>query len=184
MAYQQQYTNQPLPRTNYPLLQWVINVSSSAFRDERIKNVVHLITSPPMSMSLFGFFSDILSSRSLFPQIRTRFMRSEEQVGNFLNLIAQDVDGRKSLDSWLRREGYAIDLVCKDIHKEMDAVRPKMKKHSNDIIAEEVMDFDFDGLVQNVLRSDAPTVYNVLRAAAQDTRAEARNRLKSPEFVS
>lgn len=103
-------------------------------------------------------------------------MRSEEQVGNFLNLIAQDVDGRKSLDSWLRREGYAIDLVCKDIHKEMDAVRPKMKKHSNDIIA--------DGLVQNVLRSDAPTVYNVLRAAAQDTRAEARNRLKSPEFVS
>lgn len=183
MAYQQQYTYQPLPVTKYPLLRWVVDVTSSAFRDERFKNIVHLISTPPMSMPVIEFFSDILSSRSLFPQIRTKFMRSDDQVGNLLNLIVQDTDDRKTFNRWLRKEGYALDLICEDIHEEMDAVKPKMTLRSKDIKAEDVMNFDFEGRVQKVLHEDAPTVCRVLHAAAQDSRAAVRNKLKNPEFV-
>lgn len=101
-----------------------------------------------------------------------------------MSLIAQDKDGRKNLDFWLRREGYATDLVCEDIGEEMDLVKPLMKSFTRDLTAEGVKGFDFKKEIVEVLDSRAPTLSRVLYSAAHNQSPAESNRKKTPQFVS
>lgn len=101
-----------------------------------------------------------------------------------MSLIAQDKDGRENLDFWLRREGYATNLVCEDIGEEMNLVKPSMKSYTKDLTADGVKNFDFDKEIVEVLETRAPTLSRVLYTAAHDQLSSETAIKKSPRFVS
>lgn len=111
-------------------------------------------------------------------------MKNKGKIGELLALIAQDKDGRKNLDAWLRNTNYAMDIVCKDIDDEMKAVKPSMKLPTADLTADLVENFSFDQDIVRVMETKAPTVSRVLYAAAQDQAVKDVGRKKSPRLVS
>lgn len=169
---------------NHPLLDWNQYVIGSNFHEARIKSVHGLLHSQPMNMSTPEFFLHFLSSRSDFSASRTKFMKNQKKICELMSLIAQDKDGRKNLDFWLRREGYATDIVCEDIGEEMELVKPSMKSFTRDLTAEGVKGFDFNKEIVEVLDSRAPTLSRVLYSAAHDQSSAESTRKKPPRFVS
>lgn len=111
-------------------------------------------------------------------------MKNQGKIGELLALIAQDKDGRKNLDAWLRNTNYAMDIVCKDIDDEMKAVKPSMKLPTADLTADLVENFSFDQDIVRVMETKVPTVSRVLYAAAQDQAIKDVGRKKSPRLVS
>ena len=184
MATNQWYNLWDCLKTGHPYLSWVSDVSGSIYFEERIKNVCSLITSSPMSMSIADFFERVFSKSSPCPQARDNFMTSKAQVGQVLNLISQDPNGSEGLKYWLRKDGYALGLICEDICKEMDAARPDMKLLMKDVDERDIMDFDFNGRITEVLDTKNPTLSKILSTAAQTGRAAAENTKKKPDFVS
>lgn len=101
-----------------------------------------------------------------------------------MTLISQDEDGRRNLDFWLRREGYATNLVYEDVGKEMELVKPSMKCCTKDLTSDRVKNFDFDKEIVNVLDTKAPTLSRVLYTAAHNQISSETEVKKTPRFVS
>ena len=184
MASSQYYNLWDCVNTDHPYLAWVSDVSGRSFYDERIKNVLNLINAEPMSLSMAEFFEKVFSRTSDYSQTRTKFMASNVQVGQVLNLISQDPDGRESFKHRLRMNNFAMDVLCEDVRKEMDSVRPKMKLLTKNIEAERITGFNFGQCITNVMETMVPTFSKVMAAAAETTRAVAENTKKTSEFVS
>lgn len=168
----------------HPLIDWNQYVKGSNFHEARIKSVYGLLRSQPMNMSAVDFFLHIISGRSDFKTSRARFMKSQDKICELLTLIAQDKDGRSNLDFWLRRDRYAANLVCEDVGREMDLVKPSMKCYTKDLTADGIKNFNFDREIVKVLEIKAPTLSRVLYTAAHDQLSTETERKKSPRFIS
>ena len=97
----------PDPDCAHPLLMWTTDVKHAGFKEERIKNVVQLLRSSPMDMSVADLFDCILSNGPNFAKARGKFMNSERHITSILNAISGDPNGRKILDAWLlNASGY------------------------------------------------------------------------------
>lgn len=187
--YWQNLSGTPVPHVFIPthpnsLLAWTDNVLAPNFREERIKTVLTVLRGPSMNMSAADLLAHVISSDSEHKVARSKFMKSSSQVGGLLNLIAQDKDGTKQLDRWLRVNNRAIGIVCDDIDREMDSVKEDMRLPTKDITADAVLEFDFDTQVSGVMQKKAPVLTHILRAAAQGARAAKENVLKTPDLVS
>lgn len=166
-----------------PTLVWHGDVSSSRYHETRIKAFLDKLREPPMNMSIADLLCEILTSNSSFPARKSAFMRNNVQMGNLLNLIARDERGRKTLESWLRDTGFAADLICDDIDREMEETKADMRGGSQMITEDSVRSFDFEGQVTGVLKDKAPTLARVLYTAAEGARAAVLNTYKKPDFV-
>ena len=175
----------PGPDCTHPLLTWTTDVRHAYFKDERINNVIQLLRSLPMDMSVADLLERILSNDSIAPVAKGRFMKSERHINSILNAIAGDRNGRKILDAWLlKRTGYAMDVFRQAIDKEMESVKPGLAADTNNLTPEHFLDFDFDLHITGALKKKAPILNSFLVRAAQSDRAAKENTMKSPDFVS
>lgn len=180
---QQQQQQQQTPIQNGPLcLEWNRVETSSVYADDRIRCVVDILKG--MRMPVSELLCRVLSKHTQFKASRTKFMKDPIQIGNLLNLIAQDDDGRKTLEGWLRSSGLAADVVCAGIDREMGDAIPHMRMKVKDITYESVSDFSFEDHVTGVLKTCVPTLSRVLYTAAQGSLAAKKNPSNAPDFVS
>ena len=169
----------------HPLLMWTTDVRHPGYKDERIKNVVQLLRSLPMNMSVADLFDCILSNDPTFAKARGKFMNSERHITSILNAISGDPSGRKILDSWLlNTTGYAMDVYRQAIDKEMESVKPGLAADTNNLTPEHFLNFDFEEQITGTLKKKAPILNTFLRRAAQSDRAAKENTVKNPDFVS
>lgn len=172
------------PKSTHPLLSWTADVNASNYHDERIKNLVNLMRDSPMDMSVPDLLTHVMKEGLEFAIARTKFMTNPRQIGGLLNLISGDKRGRKILEAWLREHDYPVRLACEDVDKEMESVKEDMLMHTKDLKASDIIDFDFQKQVTDVLHKKAPTLSRVLYRAAQSDVQAKRNTTKCPDLVS
>ena len=113
-----------------------------------------------------------------FAQSRRNIYEKPEDVHALLDLMYGDVEGRAILEPWMRE--HTLDLVCKDMQRELESSKKQVQKQPLDITIDFLSKWDPKNLVND---NGIPTVTRVLTAMLQKKGADSGN-LARQELVS
>lgn len=95
-----------------------------------------------------------------------------------LDIVAANAYGRNKIRTWLK-QSQALKLICDIVSEEMNAVQK-----ADQLPGIAAVDLEF--LNNWAVSSDhevAPCLFKILRSAAQTTRAQEQNKIKTPDVV-
>jgi hypothetical protein len=96
-------------------------------------------------------------------------------------MVMEDERGREMLELWMER--HAIDVVCKILDREMDAVKSALHMKLEDITPDYISKWTVETASGVVAQHHAPVLHRLLIRAAQSDKAKARNKNKTPDSV-
>lgn len=86
-----------------------------------------------------------------------------------LNVVLNDEKGAVTMEDWM--EPHALDLVCKNIHHEMDAAKPLLKMSVGEITPEFLSKWDIN-TVMGPAEHATPTLTRCIEAATESRKSQ------------
>lgn len=132
-------------------------------------------------MSPMDLLLTVIGNKSEFSMNRNGFYQGNG-LEHFLNMVSNDKTGKQKLETWMRPR--AIDMVVKEVEREMDDLAEIYRMRMQDVSPEFLMDFNLERHVTQKLEQNSPWFRRILEAAAQTERARAQNTKKDARAVS
>jgi hypothetical protein len=120
---------------------------------------------------------DTLARRSAW------YRHDNDHIPRFLNEMMRDSSGEKKILQWLMETGLALRFTERAIHNEMEKVLDHTRLNSLAELTPDLIQNWNRKTVLDPLETLAPTLFSVLRAAAETDRARKINVKKSPTLV-
>jgi hypothetical protein len=143
-----------------------VKVALAFLRDGRLSPVDFLIDILDSRRDEFGGYRD-----GLYKENSTR-------LGDLMDVIMSDPKGKRKLEEWM--ELHAVDVVCRAVGQEMDAVKKDFNMSIADVSPEYLRNWD---LGANTSNEKAPILQQILHSAAQTDTAKEKNKIKDPHTV-
>ena len=140
--------------------------------DERLRIVTHALQEA--NFGVFEFIMALLQSKDerLTTYRISTFKSNCGRIEELLNLIWQDIKGREHVESWMG-QGHALDLVCCEISKGMEASKQEFLMSSKKISVEYLQSW-------SVNEAGVPRAWTRVLEAATTGPQSADNTKKSP----
>jgi hypothetical protein len=100
---------------------------------------------------------------------------NRKPLKDVLTRILADKKGRELTRDWMLP--YAVDLVCEEVHCEMEEAKPSLRMDTNEVTTEFAHSWDIDQIMGPVVEKITPTWSAILDAATESK--EAKNKIKT-----
>ena len=110
----------------------------------------------------------------------TLYKDSSSRLSDFLNVVWEDPKGHEHLTEWMG-QGPAIDIICKDIERHMEALKLQMLMSTKNITIDYLQTWSINDAIQS---ADVPEAWTrILESASRGPQSD-ENTKKSPKLVS
>ena len=121
-----------------------------------------------------------------FKTFRTAFysVTNKKKVEKLLTAIWNNAKGNETFKDWM--QPHALDLVCDDIHKEMEVVKPSLFMNVEDVTPNFISTWDIHAIMGPVSKH-TPSWTAVLKAATEkknEKSQQSRNRTTTRELIN
>ncbi|KAJ3545921.1 hypothetical protein NMY22_g2257 [Coprinellus aureogranulatus] len=121
-------------------------------------------------LTALGLLALVMKGEGSLASYRNTLFASnrEEKLESFLTDLLNDDKGGPITKKWML--SHAVDLVCDEVHREMDAAKPELRMYANEVTPRFLETWDLRTTMQNV----RTPVWDRVLDAASETKASKR----------
>jgi hypothetical protein len=92
-------------------------------------------------------------------------LRNRDALVGLMDMLVQDKKGRPIVTKWMFP--HALNLVCEEIHSEMEAAKPSLRTNTGNVTLEFIEQWDIDKIMGPVAKEITPTLRTIIDTAGE-----------------